>query len=359
MLLERNCKKVLCFDVAPPSETLLSRFKTASNSDESRFSIFSGNKNGNLVNSSSVNACFISENQIDIVYHIAALVGPFHDRDKYMAVNYDGTMHILDACKRYNVPRLVFSSSPSTRFNGGDIEGLREDELQIPTKFLALYAESKAYAEKEVRKACDPDNNFFTIAVAPHQVYGPRDPLFLPALLETAGSGRLRVFGNGENKISLCYVDNYCHGLMCGADVLQNNSPALGKFYIVTDGPEQKFWPILNEAIVAMGFTDLFTKYHLPTGFLMVIAYIANIIGFLLKKKLKLNPFNVKMLTIHRYFSIENAKRDLEYEPLLEFEEAWNSTIEWHKVNWLPGYLERRTVGKGTTISGIGGKKSV
>ena len=42
-----------------------------------------------------------------------------------------------------------------------------------------------------------------------HKVYGPRDSLFLPSLLETAGSGKLRIFGNGENLISFCHVDNY------------------------------------------------------------------------------------------------------------------------------------------------------
>ena len=38
---------------------------------------------------------------------------------------------------------------------------------------------------------------------------------------------------------------------------------------------------------------------------------------------------------------MENAKRDLEYEPVRKFEESWPDTIEWFKTNWLPGYLER------------------
>ena len=78
----------------------------------------------------------------------------------------------------------------------------REEELPIPDKFLALYAESKAYAEVKVSEANFEENpTLLTIAVAPHQVYGPHDALFLPSLLETAGNGRLRIFGNGQNKI--------------------------------------------------------------------------------------------------------------------------------------------------------------
>jgi nucleoside-diphosphate-sugar epimerase len=229
MLLERQAKKVICMDITEPSPSLLARFEAAASGDTSRFSIFSGVEKGNLVSKESVMNAFASEKQIDQVYHIAALVGPFHEHDMYMKVNFGGTMNILEACRVHNVPRLINSSSPSTRFHGDDIEGITEDEMTFPKEFLALYAESKAYAEQEVTKACDPENGFLTINVAPHQVYGPHDTLFLPALLETCGNGKLRVFGKGRNKISVCYVDNYCHGLMCGADSLEKDSTTLGK----------------------------------------------------------------------------------------------------------------------------------
>eukprot|EP00559_Dactyliosolen_fragilissimus_P009901 CAMPEP_0184855450 /NCGR_PEP_ID=MMETSP0580-20130426/698_1 /TAXON_ID=1118495 /ORGANISM="Dactyliosolen fragilissimus" /LENGTH=374 /DNA_ID=CAMNT_0027349963 /DNA_START=10 /DNA_END=1131 /DNA_ORIENTATION=- len=321
MLLERGAKKVLCFDIATPSQSLLDRFSKAAKGDESKYVIFSGNQEGNLVNPFSVNAAFDSENQIDVVYHIAALVGPYHERSKYMSVNYDGTLHVLDACKIKRVPRFVYSSSPSTRFHGSDIEGLTEDELTFPEHYLALYAESKALAEMVVSKTCCPD--LMTVSVAPHQVYGPHDPLFLPGLLEAAGHNKLRIFGKGLNKVSLCYVDNYCHGLMCGADALYPNSPALAKFYIVTDGPPQLLWNVINQAVIAMGFTDLYSKFHLNTNFLYFIAYICNLVGFCFRKKFKLNPFSVRMLTIHRYFSIQNATKDLQYQPLFQFENSW------------------------------------
>ena len=84
---------------------------------------------------------------------------------------------------------------------------------------MQLYAESKAYAEIAVREAHSPELK--TIAIAPHQVYGPHDKLFLPNLLDAAGKGLLRIFGNGKNMVSFCHVDNYCHGLICGTDCLE------------------------------------------------------------------------------------------------------------------------------------------
>jgi nucleoside-diphosphate-sugar epimerase len=68
--------------------------------------------------------------------------------------------------------------------------------------FLVAYAEFKAKAEIAVTAALDPPN-LHTIIVAPHQVYGPHDPLFLPNLLEAAGNNMLRIFGPGRNLISV------------------------------------------------------------------------------------------------------------------------------------------------------------
>ena len=131
---------------------------------------------------------------------------------------------------------------------------------------------------------------------------------------------------------------------------MTKDSKALGKFYIITDGPEQYFWKILNRAIVAMGFTDLFSKFHLSTKLLYTIAYICNGLGWLLCRKFKLNPFAVKMLTIHRYFNIENSMKDLKYEPLYTFEDGWEKTIQWHKQYWLPKYLERKKSGDSSAV---------
>ena len=155
-----------------------------------------------------------SPERLRSVWHNAAAVGPFHPRDLYFKVNYEGTLVVIRACKEAGVKKIVMSSSPSTRFDGSDVDGLSEAQLPpLPQpRYLQTYAETKAMGEKALTDACCPE--LMTCAVAPHQVYGPRDNLFLPNLLEAAGSGRLRVFGKGLNRICFTYVDNYAHGLI-------------------------------------------------------------------------------------------------------------------------------------------------
>lgn len=337
LLLHRGTKTVVAFDLAAPD---MARFTAVQTKTGGRIIVRSG-ADGDLTSAAAVEAAFACVPKIHIVYHVAALVGPFFDRQVYFNVNLHGTTRIIDMCKKYKVPKLVYSSSPGTRFTGADIEGLTEDELPIPDKFFAVYAETKAYGEVAVTKACSDD--LLTISVAPHQIYGPHDRLFLQKFLEVSGNGRLRIFGHGGWKISLCYVDNYAHGLLCGADALFPGSPALAKFYIITDGAPQNLWGLINEAGVCMGFADLTTKFHLPIWFMYILATIANIAGLLLGKKFKLNYFSLRMISMHRYFDISRAKRDLKYEPVKVFDDAWPETLQWFKVNWLPGFLAAKS----------------
>jgi nucleoside-diphosphate-sugar epimerase len=336
MILERGGKTVIAFDLVPPSATLLQRWEAVQAKTGGKVIVLSQSE-GDLCSDSAVDAAFQKVPKLDVIFHIAALVGPFHKKEMYYKVNYEGTVRIIDGCKKHKVPKLVYSSSPSTRFTGGDVRNLTEDDMPIPDTFVALYAETKAKGELAVNKACD-NETLLTVSVAPHQVYGPYDSLFLPKLLETAGSGKLRIFGKGQNKISLCHNDNYCHGLLCGADALYKDGPALGKYYVVTDDDPQYFWQVINTAIVAMGFTDLNDKFHLPVWLLYGVAYFCNFLTMMTGRQFKLKPFTVKMLIIDRYFNIKNAKRDLKYKPLKTFSEGWPETIEWFKVHWLPQY---------------------
>lgn len=185
-------------------------------------------------------------------------------------------------------------------------------------------------AEIEVTKACSRD--FLTVAVAPHQVYGPRDPLFLPNFLAAAESGKLRVFGSGENRISVCYVDNYCHGLILGYEALYRTSPALGKYYVCTDGGNVNLWTFLDEAIVSQGLPSIRSKMHLPVWLLFAVAWVLGIVGRIMGTKFRLSRFNVIMLTIDRWFDITNAQRDLGYQPIVPHKEAWATTLEWFRA---------------------------
>jgi len=329
MLVERGAKTVVSFDVAP---------KPPDAWDHPAIIYVQGDLRDKTA---VLEAC----EGADCVWHNGAAVGPYHPPQLYDEVNYVGTLNVIEACKKVGCKKIVMSSSPSTRFDGKDVDGLTEDQMpKLPQRsYLQEYAASKARGEMALREACCDD--LMTVAVAPHQVYGPRDNLFLPNLLEVAGTGKLRIFGRGYNRICFSHVDNYAHGLIIAERALHKGSPALGKFYICTDGSTHPdpagfalFWPELDRAVVGMGFTSVYRKFSLPYYLMMSLAYLCNWIGAIVGIRLKLNPFAVKMLTMHRWFRIDAAEKDLKYSPIIPYELGWAETITWFRENWLPNF---------------------
>ena len=75
-----------------------------------------------------------------------------------------------------------------------------------------------------------------------------------------------------------------------------------------------------------------------PGWLITPIAHVVQLVGQLVGRKFKLNPFAVRMLMIHRWFDISAAERDLKYEPIISFEEGWRDTLEWFKQNWMPKF---------------------
>jgi hypothetical protein len=95
------------------------------------------------------------------------------------------------------------------------------------------------------------------------------------------------------------------------------------------------FWEILNEAVVAMGFQSLYMKMKLPKYLLLAATRMCEILGKILGITMKLNGFNVIVLTMHPWFDIAAAQQDLQYAPIIDFRVGWDETLEWFKTNWL------------------------
>jgi nucleoside-diphosphate-sugar epimerase len=340
MLVERGAERVISYDIVP-------RPADAWNHPAIEWVV------GDVCDAAHLERVFAG---VDCVWHNAAAVGPFHPRSLHYAVNYGGTVAVLAAARAAGVRKIVMSSSPSTRFEWSrDYDGVTEADmatLPLPQgAYVQSYAETKALGEAALRAANGTEvaggGLLATVAVAPHQVYGPRDNLFLPNILEAAGSGRLRVFGPGTNRICFTHVDNYAHGLILAEAALTSHAaPCAGRFYIVTDGathPDPRgctnFWETIDGAALAMGFASITAKAHLPLWLLWPLAYIAELLGWLTGRTMKLNCFNVWVLTVNRWFRIDAAAKDLGYTPIVSFAEGWPDTLAWFRAHWLPSYV--------------------
>ena len=74
--------QVIAFDIAPPDAALQDRFTSASSAKSKITTVV-----GDLTSESDLSKA-VKRKGVTVVYHIGALVGPFHDKDKLMMVNY-------------------------------------------------------------------------------------------------------------------------------------------------------------------------------------------------------------------------------------------------------------------------------
>lgn len=139
------------------------------------------------------------------VFHVAARVGIWGRYDDFFRANVLGTRAILAGCREHGVARLVHTSTPSVVYDGRPLAGA-DESLPLTTDCPAAYPLTKAIAERDVLAANSPALR--TIALRPHLIWGVGDPHLVPRILARARAGRLRIVGEGKNRVDMVHVEN-------------------------------------------------------------------------------------------------------------------------------------------------------
>ena len=261
---------------------------------------------------------------MDVVFHVAAHAGVWGSWLSYYRPNVIGTRNVVAACKANNVRRLIYTSTPSVVFNRRAIRG---DDEMIPygRRWLCHYAHTKAIAEKEALAA--NTDALKVIALRPHLVFGPGDPHLLPRVIERARSGRLKIIGNGRNRVDVSYVGNVADAHINALDALEIGKGA-GCAYFISQGKPVELWPWINAILEGLGYAPLTRKVRLP------LAYAAGAISEFLWKRLKrrdeppMTRFVAVELAKDHYFDISAAEWELGYVAKVSTADAVRLTID-------------------------------
>jgi 3beta-hydroxy-delta5-steroid dehydrogenase/steroid delta-isomerase len=261
------------------------------------------------------------------VYHTASFI--FYGLGKpeqVLTTNVDGTRHVLDACRKHGVRKLVYSSSTEVLL--GDGKGVSGDEsLPYPATHISYYGETKARAEAMVLQA-NGDDNLLTCSLRPSGVYGENDKHQMAAMLGFIKRKRMISIGNGTARAIQGYVANVAHAHLLAADRLFPQSPVAGQAYFVGDGDTQNHFAFFAEILRAAGY-DLPVQ-HLPLWVADGLAFLAetawNVLPAGWVPQPLLNKYTIASTARPYDFSIEKAKRDLGYAPLVPRHEAIEHT---------------------------------
>jgi 2-alkyl-3-oxoalkanoate reductase len=265
----------------------------------------------------------------EVVFHVAAKVGLWGDPAEYEAVNVGGTRNILNACQAEGIAKLVFTSSPSVVFHGGDVSGV-DESAPYPESFDSHYSRTKAAAERLVLAA--NHNHLCTVALRPHLVWGPGDRHLLPRLVAKARAGRLYRIGDENKKVDTIYVDDAVEAHILAAVQLSPIADIAGNAYFLSAGDPRPIWEIVDRMLAAAGLPPV--KKAVPKGAALAAADACEAIwrGLGISSEPPLTRFLVKQLTTEHWFDISAARRDLGWEPRVGVEDGMERLARWVKA---------------------------
>jgi len=271
---------------------------------------------------------------IDIVIHSAAIVdwGTKSETEVYNA-NFGGTENAIKACRKNNVPMLVYTSSLDTVISGKPLVDIDESQA-YPDIHPNMYCKSKYLAEKLVMQ--ENSESLKTCVLRPSDIYGEEDPYHIPPLINMAKGGFYTRIGNGSAKSQHVYVRNIAWAHVLAAKALvENNTSILGNAYFITDGPGSNFFTFFDKIVAEAGYKIWPRNFWMPRWlayFMGIISeYIAIIVRPIKYYNPKLSRFAVMYTCTNFTFNSEKAKRDFGFVPKYSKQTALENTIRFFK----------------------------
>lgn len=255
----------------------------------------------------------------DVVFHVAARAGIWGRYRDFHRANVTGTAHVIAACRRHGVGRLVYTSSPSVVFDGRDMEGV-DESAPYPRDYEAHYPRTKALAERLVLGANGP--NLATVALRPHLVWGPGDPHLVPRILARAKAGRLQRIGPGDQRVDTTYIDNAADAHLLAGDRLAPGAAVAGRAYFIAQGEPLPLWELIDRILALANLPPVRRTMHPKLAYLVgwLSEAVHGVLGW--EEEPAMTRFLARELATSHWFNLDAARRDLGYQPAVSLEDG-------------------------------------
>jgi nucleoside-diphosphate-sugar epimerase len=257
---------------------------------------------------------------IDIVYHCAALAADWGSREEFAKTNVAGTRNLLQAALERRVDKFIHISTT-------DVYGYPDSPVDetAPFRFRGWpYGDTKIKAEETVWEYYH-QKGLPVAVVRPLNIYGPRSTTFV---LEIAGLLKKRSMvhiGNGLKSAGLVYVTNVVDVILLSAD----NDISIGQAHHASDGSNVTWPQYVNRLADIIGAPH--PRISIPYRPAYIIGWLMEKIyrALAVKTRPLLTRMAVELVGTDQGFSIEKTQKDLNYTPNVDFEEGMQHVKDW------------------------------
>ena len=245
----------------------------------------------------------------DVLIHLAARAGvrPSLEQPRlYERVNVAGTLNLLDLCREFNVPKVLFGSSSSVY---GASSRIPFSEAQADLRPISPYAATKlagellCYTYAHLYRLSVVCLRFFT-------VYGPRQrpDLAIHKFTSLIEAGKpIRLYGDGNSGRDYTYIDDIVTGVLAALEYFSRDGGALFEVFNLGNSHPVKLAEMVAGLERATGRTATYS--HEPD-----------------------QPGDVPLT----WADISKAARLLGYKPATSFDEGLRRFLSWYRATTLP-----------------------
>ena len=256
--------------------------------------------------------------ETDIVLHTEEVAKEGGSSKEFHQVNVDGSINIAKAARNAGVKTFVHLSNALVY--GFDYPNNVTETEQLK-KEKNPYCQTKIEAEKALQQL-NSSRDFGIIIIRAGDVYGPGS---IPWTVRPISFMKQKLFAytNEGKVINHLYVDNLVDAIFLAIEKEQH-----GEVFNITDGQEtspQEFFTRLAEA------ADCPPPSSLGKEEIRVFLKLRCQGQKLLRKKPDIYPEAVDFMSRPYAFSIEKARRFLDYQPAISLEEGMNRIKDWLK----------------------------
>jgi len=259
--------------------------------------------------------------QLDYVVHCAGLTKG-RNLEAFMATNYDGTVHLIDAVKASHprIKKIIFLSSLAASGPKTLNDVIRLDDQQPITN----YGKSKLAAETLIKNAGLP-----YLILRPTAVYGPREKDIF-TIFKLLKKGINPVIGSHKQQLTFVFVKDLVKIIMLGLSNEKKNAT-----FFVSDG---NVYDKLHLAqFIGKSLNQKTKQITLPLWSVKGMAFLSQTYYGLQNKWSPLNLEKFQELKAQSWVcEVENTFQAFDYVPKYNLENGVMETTDWYRnEKWL------------------------